>query len=76
MMDVYKRKSDRSICDNSRGIVLLDHALKALLGILIGAANEMYPLKMPDSQFGAIPPRSCDFATHSLLAAVDAAQLL
>ena len=64
IVDVYKRKGDRSDCDCSRGILLADHLGKGLCEPLSAHVDPIYNAEMPTEQFGATSGRGTDFASH------------
>ncbi|CAK0814249.1 unnamed protein product, partial [Prorocentrum cordatum] len=71
---VHKQKGDVRVCDNSRGILLADHAGKGLASIVKDALNPSVNAQLPLTQFGAVSGRGADFATHIVLAAVELAR--
>ncbi|CAK0891389.1 unnamed protein product, partial [Prorocentrum cordatum] len=64
MQNVYKKKGPREECDESRGIVLEDHAAKGFKQLLSGLVTPMYNAHMPESQHGAVAGRGTDLAAH------------
>ena len=55
---IWKRKASATICDNSRGILLADHAGKAMAGVLQSRLLPTYEAYIPRVQFGACRGRS------------------
>ena len=76
LSSLYKQKSDPQDCDNSRGLLLADHAGKGLVGIIKNAVDQVYTEKMPTSQHGAVAGRGTDMASHLIRSAVAAAAML
>ena len=64
MQNVYKKKGPREDCDESRGIVLEDHAAKGLKQLLSNEVTPQYTEHMPETQHGAVAGRGTDFASH------------
>ena len=64
MQNVYKNKGPMQDCDESRGIVLEDHAAKGLKQILGAILNDPYQQNMPEAQHGAVAGRGTDYAAH------------
>ena len=75
MAPVYKRKGDSRDCDNSRGILLADHAGKALAGSVKRAIDGTYERMIPRAQCGAVPGRGTEEATHTIRTVLDWANL-
>ena len=75
MQNVYKKKGDPMITDSSRGILLADHSGKALAGMVKEKIDPEYVVKMPSTQFGAVPKRGADQASHIVRSAADAAAM-
>ena len=75
MQNVYKKKGDPMITDSSRGILLADHSGKALAGMVKEKIDPEYVVKMPSTQFGAVPKRGTDQASHIVRSAADAAAM-
>ena len=69
--EVFKRKGDPCETDDYRNILLADHASKGLAGILQQDANQAYIEHQPESQFGAIPKRGTDMASHTIHSMID-----
>ena len=71
LVHVWKRKGDPAVCDDSRGLLLADHAAKGLASIAKEDMDDLYTRHVPSHQCGAVAGRGTDFATHivrSLLA--------
>ena len=64
MQEVHKRKGPTDECDEYRGIVIEDHLAKGYKQWLNEGVRSQYLAGMPDSQHGAVPGRSTDFAAH------------
>ena len=73
MQEVYKKKGDPMITDSSRGILLADHASKALTGMIKEKLDAEYEKRMPSTQFGAVSKRGADQASHIVRTAIDVA---
>ena len=61
---VYKKKGAPEDCNSYRGILLADHAGKALTGQVKAAIDSTYVASIPLTQYGAVPQRGADFASH------------
>ena len=75
IVDLYKGKGDRCVCDHSRGLLLADHASKAVTGIIKDACEEQYASHIPRDQHGAVAGRGTDFASHIIHLSIEAAAL-
>ena len=75
MVPVYKRKGDPQECDNSRGILLADHASKALAGAVKRAVDAPYSAHMPECQHGVVAGKGTEVASHLIRTAIDVAKL-
>jgi len=64
---IYKKRGNIKLCDAFRGILLADHAGKALTGMTKRSLDSDYAAKMPKDQFGAVARRGTDFASHILI---------
>ena len=73
MQEVYKKKGDPMITDPSRGILLADHASKALPCMIKEKFDAEYEKRMPSAQFGAVSKRGTDQASHIVRTAIDVA---
>eukprot|EP00973_Karenia_brevis_P051453 7144988-Karenia_brevis.AAC.1 len=73
--NIFKNKGDPRVCDDHRGILLADHASKGLTTILKDALEPTVNAHMPDDQYGGVPKRGTDFATHLVLTATAIAKL-
>ena len=71
IIDLWKRKGNADICDNSRGLLLSDHSSKAFVGQLKHFLEPSYHANMPEDQFGATAGRGTDFAHHILQSYLD-----
>ena len=71
----YKKKRDPMVADSSRGILLADHAGKALTGMIKEKIDPVYDERMPETQFGAVAKRGTDQASHIVRTAADAATM-
>ena len=76
MQEVHKKKGALDDCDEYRGIVLEDHLAKGYKQWLSSRVMGCYASGMPDSQHGAVPGRSTDFATHLVRSFLDHARRL
>ena len=74
--NVHKKKGDPQECDNSRGLLLADHAGKGLVGMIKDAVDPVYTAKMPLVQHGAVAGRGTDKASHLVRSAAAAAAML
>ena len=75
-MRVYKQKSDPQECDNSRGLLVADHAAKGLVRMVKAAIDNDYTSNMPATQHGAVSGRGTDMASHVIRSAAAAASML
>ena len=75
IVDVYKRKGDPKVSDNSRGILLSDHMFKAELSIVMESLLPVYHSRMPATQMGAVAGGGTDFRTHMFQSAIETAKL-
>ncbi|CAK0834692.1 unnamed protein product, partial [Prorocentrum cordatum] len=64
MQSVHERRGPLEDCDESRGIVLEDHAAKALKQMLGDMLNEPCHQNMPEAQHGAVAGKGTDYAAH------------
>ena len=64
MQEIHKKKGPTDECDEYRGIVLEDHLAKGYKLWLNEGVKSHDEAGMPDSQHGAVPGRSTDFANH------------
>ncbi|CAK0811430.1 unnamed protein product [Prorocentrum cordatum] len=64
MQNVHKRKGPFTDCDESRGIVLEDHAAKGLKQLLSHMVTGPYQDNIPEVQHGAVAGRGTDYAAH------------
>ena len=64
IIDLFKGKGDRLVCDHSRGLLLADHSSKAFASQLKSYVDPVYELAMPINQHGATRGRGTDFASH------------
>ena len=71
-----KRKGGPMIADSRKGILLANHSGKALTGMVKEKIGPEYVEKMPSTQFGAIPKRGTDQASHIVRSAADAVMML
>ena len=75
LQEVWKKKGDARLTDSSRGVLLADHSGKALAGAVKSALDPVYRVKVPETQFGAVPHRGTDEATLLIRAAMELAAL-
>ncbi|CAK0827212.1 unnamed protein product [Prorocentrum cordatum] len=74
MQEVFKRKGDPCDPDASRGVLLADHAGKALAGRLKEVLDPVCEQRLPPTQFGAVRKRGTDQAALLVRPAVEVAQ--
>ena len=75
IIDLFKRKGDQLVCDNSRGLLLSDHSSKGFAGQLKAFVDPAYELAMPPNQHGGTKGRGTDFASHIVRSLLDIAHL-
>ena len=75
IVDAYEGKGDPAECDNSRTILLADHAGKGLACQVKDKVEPEYGANVPDNQYGAVAGRGTDFASHIISSAIAAASL-
>ena len=68
IVDVHK-KGDHAECNNSRGILLACHLFKALSALVMETVTNIYNMRIPPTQFGAVSKRGSDFASYVVLTA-------
>ena len=76
LANIHKLKGDPQECDNSRGLLRVDHSGKGLLGIIKDVIDPIYTAKMQLSQHGAAKGRSTDVAPHHVRLRASVAALL
>eukprot|EP00959_Pyramimonas_sp_CCMP1952_P047377 988789-Pyramimonas_sp.AAC.1 len=64
MQNAHKRKGPLTDCDESRGLVLEDHAAKGLEQLLSHMVTGPYQDHIPEVQRGAVAGRGTDYAAH------------
>ena len=72
----FTNKGDSRITDDHRGILLSDHAGKALHSTVKDQIEPSYVEHMPVDQHGAVTKRGTDFASHIVTSAISVAHLL
>lgn len=75
-MHLYKGKNDPAITDNSRGLLISDHASKLYTGLLRSRIDDIYSTYIPTEQFGCAKGRGTIFATHLLRSFIDYCSLV
>ena len=75
IVNVWKGKGDTKSCDAHRGILLEDHAGKALKGMIKDKVDPLYEKFVPATQFGATRGRGTDFATHMVVGFAELARM-
>ena len=76
LIDLYKGKGDPSVTDNSRGLLIADHASKVFTGLLRKRVEPYYMSYIPREQFGCASARGTVFATHLLRSFIDYCSIL
>ena len=76
IVNVYKNKGDSRNTDDHRGILLSDHAGKAMHSMVKDKIEPNYVAHMPVDQHGAVAMRGTDFASHIVTSAIAVAHLL
>ncbi|CAK0907837.1 unnamed protein product [Prorocentrum cordatum] len=76
IVSVWKKKGSVHECDDHRGLLLSDHAGKALTGMLKRSIEDVYTAKMPINQHGAVAGRGTDFASHIVATMADIASMM
>ena len=71
MQNVHKNKDPREDCDESRGIVLEDHAAKGLKQLFSIMVTPVYQQHIPEAQHGAVAGRGTDYAAHLVRCFID-----
>ena len=74
--NLFKNKGDPAVCDNSRGLLVSDHAGKVLTQLLQDAVHPSYARAVGSQQFGAMPGRGTSLASHCVRSFLDACRLL
>ena len=72
---VYKNTGDSRNTDDHRGILLSDHAGKAMHSMVKDKIEPNYVAHMPVDQHGAVAKRGTDFASHFVTSAIAVAHL-
>ena len=70
LVDVYKGKGDKRVCDNSRGLTIMSHPAKMMLQPVKDVAEPFYLAGVPKSQYGATRGGGTDFGHHVVLEAI------
>ena len=71
IVDLWKGKGDRLVCDLSRGLSILSHLTKMFLQPIKEAIEPLYRPNMPASQFGGVSEGGTDFAHHVVLEVIN-----
>ena len=71
LIDLYKGKGDPSVTDNSRGLLIADHASKVFTGLLRKRVEPYYMSYIPREQFGCASARGTVCAAHLLPSFID-----
>eukprot|EP00973_Karenia_brevis_P047668 6616394-Karenia_brevis.AAC.1 len=71
IVDHWKSKGAAKDCNNSRGLLLADHALKVLTGLLQDAADKPYREYVGPDQHGCTKSHGTEFAIHVTRAFTD-----
>jgi hypothetical protein len=72
---LWKKKGDYQVCDNSRGLLVMDHIGKILPDLI---KNELAPTiaaRLPASQYGGVEGGGTDFPNHTLRLLVEYAKV-
>ena len=75
MFEIYKHKGDSSLCDNSKGILLADHASKGFVSRINNSIDPKYSAHMPNDQYGAVAGKGTYFASHLIRSMMDIAEM-
>jgi cysteine synthase A len=74
MASLFEGQGPTSERNNYRGILLADHVSKSFVSRSKDVVDPMYSDRMPSTQFGAVPRRGTDFASHIVQAAAALAE--
>ena len=75
IVDLFKGKGAAACCDDSRGLLIGDHAGKAVIDLLKAEIDPIYQRSVPPSQFGAVKGGGTDYPHHLVRAALDYARI-
>ena len=73
---MFKGKGDLAIVNNSRGLLISDHASEVFIGLLRDRFGDIYNKYVPEEEYGCFAKCGTTFAIHLLRTFVDYCNLV